>query len=204
MVEDFLENDLKGKRVQDLFPDLADFTLEKKQEAKNRRPQPPPPPDTSWIKDPDLDSDAESFDDSVLALTTFPHESSSDLAGKGITSLGYRIDRTGSADEALTRLGSFTYQLVICSTEIPSFNRLHEYLCRLPPAKRRRMIYALVGPDLHTLYDLEALSLSANVVINSNHLKHLKKILVKVLHDHETLFGPFLEAIKSGTNSLIS
>jgi len=200
MVEDFIENDLEGKHVQDLFPDL---TLEKKQETKSRRLEPPPPPDTSWIKEPDLDSDSDSADELVSALTAFSHESNSDLAGKCIVQLGYRVDRAESAAEALTRLESSNYQLVICSTEIPSFNSLHEYLCRLSPARRRHMIYALVGPDLHTLYDLEALSLSANVVINSKHLIHLKKILVKVLRDHETLFGPFLAAIRSKTNSLI-
>lgn len=53
----------------------------------------------------------------------------------------------------------------------------------------------LIGPDLQTLYDLEALTLSANLVINEKDLGDINKILRKGIHDYENLFHPFLEAM---------
>lgn len=53
----------------------------------------------------------------------------------------------------------------------------------------------LIGPKFRTLYNLEALSNSANLVVNDRDIKNLSLILRKGFYDYEELFGPFLEAL---------
>ncbi len=60
------------------------------------------------------------------------------------------------------------------------------------------MYYAIVGPNLHTLYNLEALSLSANLVINDQDLQYLEKILYIGFRDYENLFRPLLDTLRFG------
>ncbi|MBT8334771.1 MAG: hypothetical protein KJP19_10085 [Deltaproteobacteria bacterium] len=63
--------------------------------------------------------------------------------------------------------------------------------------KRRNLYYVIIGPELKTLYDLQALSLSANLVVNNSDMKYLDKILKKGFQDYETLFRPFVEIIQA-------
>ena len=64
--------------------------------------------------------------------------------------------------------------------------------------KRRNLYYAIIGPKLKTLYDLEALCLSANLVVNSKDVQYLDKILEKGFKDYETLYRPFIEILHTG------
>ena len=59
-------------------------------------------------------------------------------------------------------------------------------------AKRRHIFYILVGPGFHTLYDLEALARSANVVVNDGDVGHLPTIFRKGRADQEKLFSPYV------------
>jgi hypothetical protein len=72
----------------------------------------------------------------------------------------------------------------------------HTYMRVMSMEKRRYIYYILVGKEFHTLYDLEALSYSANVVINDNEIAHFDIILRKGLRDYDDLFGPYINAIK--------
>ena len=74
---------------------------------------------------------------------------------------------------------------------------IHGYLTGLPTSKRRTLFYILAGPDLRTLYDLEALSLSANLVINDENINQLQAILRKSFREYEELFGPLIEAMSA-------
>ena len=58
------------------------------------------------------------------------------------------------------------------------------------------MFFILAGPDFRTLYNLEALSLSVNLVVNDADIERLKPILKKSFRDHEELFGPLIEAVR--------
>jgi hypothetical protein len=61
--------------------------------------------------------------------------------------------------------------------------------------RRRNIHYTLIGPDFQTLYDLEALSNSANLVVNDSEMDHFGLILKKSLHESQKLFGPLAEAM---------
>ena len=61
--------------------------------------------------------------------------------------------------------------------------------------RRRNIHYTLIGPEFQTLYDLQAISNSANLVVNDNELKNFSLILKKSLHESQKLFGPLAEAL---------
>jgi hypothetical protein len=63
--------------------------------------------------------------------------------------------------------------------------------------KRRGIYYVLVGPEFHTLYNLDALHHSANLVVNDNELPDLPIILKKSFREYDELFGPFLAALRA-------
>jgi len=62
-------------------------------------------------------------------------------------------------------------------------------------SRRRYIFYILVGPEFRTLYDLEALANSANLVVNDSDASHFSIILKRGMNDYNDLFGPYLEAL---------
>ncbi len=64
-------------------------------------------------------------------------------------------------------------------------------------SRRREIFYTLIGPNFHTLYDLQALALSCNLVLNENDLPYLETVLRKAIPDFEHLFAPLLEALRT-------
>ena len=61
--------------------------------------------------------------------------------------------------------------------------------------RRRNIHYTLIGPEFQTLYDLQALSNSVNLVVNDKEIKHFRLVLKKSLHESQKLFGPLAEAL---------
>ncbi len=61
-------------------------------------------------------------------------------------------------------------------------------------ARRRAIYYIIMGPEFHTLYDLEALANNANLVVNDKEAAYLEIIFKKGRQDYDDLFGPYLEA----------
>ena len=68
-------------------------------------------------------------------------------------------------------------------------------MCAMPMEHRRHIFYILTGDSLHTLYNLEALAVSANLTVHSKDIPKLHVILRKAFQAHEELFGPFLEEL---------
>jgi hypothetical protein len=64
-----------------------------------------------------------------------------------------------------------------------------------PHIKKKNHILYPYGIGV-TLYDLEALSLSANLVFNDKNIDELNPILRKSLREHEELFGPLVEILR--------
>jgi hypothetical protein len=77
-----------------------------------------------------------------------------------------------------------------------SQSSFHREMSALPMDRRRSIFYALIGKQWHTLYNMEALAHSANVVVNEAEAAHFDIILKKGLLEQMELFGPYVEAIK--------
>jgi hypothetical protein len=74
-------------------------------------------------------------------------------------------------------------------------------MCDMPMQKRRYLFYILIGPEFNTLYNLQSLAYSANLVINDNDLYHLGVALRKAIPQYEELFGPYMEELTSSGKS---
>jgi hypothetical protein len=76
-----------------------------------------------------------------------------------------------------------------------SSNKFHIYMLKMAMLRRRNMHYTLIGPEFQTLYDLQAISNSANLVVNDNEIGSFNLILKKSLYENQKLFGPMAEAL---------
>lgn len=180
-----------GKSANEIFPDLV---INKPQKNRKLYLEPPPPPDIGWIYAGLGEEGGSKQEDVPTALVLFSKKTEREIVKKLLRDLGYRADIVLSVANALKHLQSFEYQLIVSNVDFAARD-IHDCICKMPSFKRRGIYYVLVGPNLHTMYDLEALSLSVNMVINNRELKYLKSILKKGFRDHEDLFGPLLETI---------
>ena len=215
------ENIKSGSSALDLFPDLfakkaetkaepvdAPIEFEQTPEQKDKPVQtrsttsadsgslaPPEPPDTTWLPEGVRKQEDDLGEATRRGLIFITSDGKRALVKPKVEALGFLTHEVFSADEAITEYDRLTYSLVICDVEdaMPTF---HEYMKWQPMVRRRLTFYTLVGKRLYTLYDLQALSLSANMVVSDRHLHYLEKILTKGFADYEKLFNPLLEELQ--------
>lgn len=207
------DNIKKGTNALDLFPDVfgseepetPDFEIiQDPERARERsvvlpeaeitRVQPPRPPDVGWLPNGLQDDDGEASSLGRSALLLISGSGKRALVASKLLEFGFEITEVSSGEDAIEEVKGADYSLVVCDIEdaVPEF---HEYLSWLPMAKRRTMYYTLIGTSLHTLYALEAISYSANMVVNDRDIHHLAKILTKGFTDYEKTYGPYLEEL---------
>lgn len=215
------KNSKSGSSALDLFPDLfaekaetkakpldapIDFEQAPEQQEKPVKTKttvetdpgslaPPAPPDTAWLPEGVRRQEDDMGESTRRGLIFITGDGKRALVKAKVEELGFLTHEVFSADEAIAEYDRLTYSLVICDVEdaMPTF---HEYMKWQPMTRRRLTFYTLVGKRLYTLYDLQALSLSANMVVSDRHLHYLEKILTKGFADYEKLFNPLLEELQ--------
>jgi hypothetical protein len=166
--------------------------------AKKVEISPPPPPDVDWLSS-GLIQDKKVIEDTPMVLVLMNK-------GPGMTTVREVYEGEGflpvfaeNADDALDHMQFTPFAAVVLYSGLQgnalSSNKLHIFMRKMGMARRRNIHYTLIGPEFKTLYDLEALSNSANLVVNDNELEHFKLILKKSLHESQKLFGPLAEAM---------
>ena len=104
-----------------------------------------------------------------------------------------------SVDDALGRMQFTPFAAVFLHSrfegEALDNNRLHVFMRKMAMIRRRNIHYTLIGPEFQTLYDLQAVSNSANLVVNDNEIDNFRIILKKSLHESQKLFGPLAESM---------
>jgi hypothetical protein len=206
------------KDAFDLFPDLInndpveEETLQEQVSADDEIPSqqteptgmihpPPKPPDISWLKTGDIGKKVQSPDDATVLILMSDGEGKTAVAD-AFKRLNYQIDYADSLGETMEKMVSASFAGIVLHTGFEGVSlaesRIHNYIKWLPMPKRRNIYYVLIGPDLQTLYDLEALTLSVNLVINEKDMGDINKILRKGIHDYGNLFQPFLESLQKG------
>ncbi len=185
---------LHGQHAENLFPDF--FESKAARQAVVLKPKtvaPPQPPGDSWMDEDE--SDRRDDVNAHFALLLLQKQNTRAQVEPILQDMGYLTVVAHTAEEAMARLRVEPYQLVFCDTEAAS-RELHEYMCcTLRPLRRRLIYYVLIGPELRTCYDMEALALSANAVVNERDLPYLEVILKRGFLDYEKLFGPMLEVL---------
>jgi len=74
--------------------------------------------------------------------------------------------------------------------------KFHQFMRKMDMGRRRYIFYVLIGKQLETLYDLQALAYSANCVVNSEEAEFINTVLRKTIPEYESLFGPVMEALR--------
>ena len=158
--------------------------------------QPPSPPDLDWLRDESfVDEGAE--EDVPMALVLYPESNDRERVVEALETVGYRVICDSTTAEALDRMSFINFACVILHSNFENKgleeSTFHEHLCGMIIQQRRYIFYILIGQEFHTLYNMEALSKSANLVVNENDLKYLDVILRQSIPAHETLFGNIME-----------
>jgi hypothetical protein len=159
---------------------------------------PPPPPDLGWLSSGQV-QEKEVIEDSLMALILVNKGSEMTTVREAYEDEGFLPVFAESADDALDRMQFTPFAAVVLHSRFDgdslSGNKVHNFMQTMAMIRRRNMHYTLIGPEFQTLYDLQALSNSANLVVNDKELKHMRIILKKSLHESQKLFGPLAEAL---------
>ncbi len=161
--------------------------------------KPPTPPDVAWLEEGVYEAQ-EVVEEIPLALILIPENCGRDEIIKAVEGLGYRAETMKSGENAMEKMEFVNYASVVLHAEYEPAGLakgvFYNYMRTMSMAKRRYIFFALVGKKMHTLYDLQALAYSANIVVNEKDVKYFGTILRKAIPDYESLFGPLMEEMR--------
>ena len=173
--------------------------------AVQKRPQPvrlppdaPKPPDLGWLSS-GVYSQKEAVENVPHALIMIGDEDITTEVTMAFGEMGYQPTYARSAEEAISKMQFMNFEAVVLHSRFEGGgledSTVHHHLREMAMARRRYIYYILVGPEFRTLYDLEALANSANLVVNDSDAGHFSIILKRAMNDYHDLFGPYLEAL---------
>lgn len=166
--------------------------------------KPPEPPDLAWLKEGKL-QDEQKLEDIPLALVLFPHNEKLEIVRDALEQVGYQVMTADNIEQAIESMRFNNYASVVLHSQFdgPQLENstFHQFMRNMPMQRRRYLFYILIGPEFHTLYNLQALACSANLVVNENDLYHLGVALRKAIPQYEELFGPYMEELASAGKS---
>lgn len=166
--------------------------------------KPPNPPDLSWLKEGKLE-DEPGAEDIPMSLVLFPQNEKLEIVKDAIEEVGYQVFTAKSVEQALESMRFQNYACIVLHSKFdgPKLedSTFHKMMRDLPMQRRRYVFYILIGPEFNTLYNLQALAYSANLVVNENDLYHLGVALRKAIPMYDELFGPYMEELASAGKS---
>jgi hypothetical protein len=162
------------------------------------RPNQPSYPDISWLAG-GMFEDKKTIEDIPRVMVLMPDGAGRSTVVKIFENIGYQVEVAESPADAIAKMRFVVFAAVVLHSTFDGSlekSKFHNHMRTLSMDTRRYIYYILVGSEFHTLYDLEALSYSANLVINDNEIDHFDIILRKGLRDYDELFGPYISALK--------
>jgi len=161
--------------------------------------KPPGPPDTKWLKEGSFD-EKEVVEDIPRALVLMPESPIRASVVKAATDFGYRVEQSPTADEAIDNMRFINYAAVFLHTTFEpggiKSGKFDRFMREMNMSRRRYIFYVLIGEQFETLYDLQALAYSANLVVNDAEIPFIGTVLKKAIPEYETLFGPLMEELR--------
>ncbi len=159
---------------------------------------PPKEPNLDWLENGKYE-EKEVIQDVQMVLFLMANSPPLQAAVNAFTELDYKPVFAKSARDAIEKIQFNNYAAVVLHSKFESNNLnesvFHEYMRKLNMGKRRSIFYILIGPEFHSLYNLEALTNSANLVINDKEVDSLELILKKVIPEYEDIFSPYVDAM---------
>jgi len=173
--------------------------------AAQKRPEPvrlppaaPKPPDLGWLSS-GVYSEKEAVENVPHALIMIGEEEITTQVAMAFGEMGYQPTYVRSAEEAISKMQFMNFEAVVLHSRFEGggleSSTVHQHLREMAMARRRYIYYILIGPEFRTLYDLEALANSANLVVNDSEVSNFSIILKRGMNDYSDLFGPYLEAL---------
>ena len=159
---------------------------------------PPPPPDISWLSSGQL-QEKEVIEDTPMALILMHKGAETSAVRDAYEEEGFLTVFAESTSDALDSMQFTPFSAAALHSRFEgdavNRNKFHVFMRKMAMIRRRNIHYTLIGPEFQTLYDLQALSNSANLVVNDNEISQFNLILKKSLHESQKLFGPMAEAL---------
>ena len=198
-INDALRKLTAGKRLTIKCPHCRESIKLSSSAASARETvlQPPAPPDLDWLTTGRFAGE-EKVEDVPMSLVLYPESPQRDLVVKAMKEVGYQVVTVDTPEEAIKRMQFVRFSCVTLHTDLEGGlekSVFHDYMRKMAMERRRYIFYILIGPHFHTLYNLEALSTSANLVVAEKDLKYFDVILRKAIPEYEELFGPILEEL---------
>jgi CheY-like chemotaxis protein len=168
--------------------------------ADTVKPPPPPPLDFLEEKQGGI-MDDHHVRDVPTALVLHADDGIRHQLGAAMEALGYQVVTLTSAQEAIEQVASISFASIIFHVDFEGVplneSIFHNYMRDMPMSRRRMIFYILMGPQFTTLYDIQALANSANLVIADKDFKNFQLVLHKAIPYYEQLFGPLLEELSN-------
>jgi CheY-like chemotaxis protein len=166
----------------------------------DREVTPPPPPDLSSLSNITIEG-KEIIEDIPRALLLLPDSPDRRLISQALEALGYQPSIATSADEAMDQMQFINYACVVLHSHYEGSTlengAFHQFMRDMSMSKRRYIFYLIVGPEFHTLYNLQALASSANLVVNTKDLPQLAIILRTAIPQYESMFGAIMQEMNA-------
>jgi hypothetical protein len=160
--------------------------------------RPPAPPDLEWLKTGRFEEE-EKVEDVPMALVLHPDQAARGKVKAAMESVGYRVLTSDTVEEAIDQMRFIRFACIAYHADFEpgglNNSLFHGYMRQMAMERRRYIFYILFGPQFHSLYDMEALACSANLVVAEQDLKHFDIMLRKAIPAYEELFGPILEEL---------
>lgn len=160
----------------------------------------PQPPDMGWLAGGSAEKRGGVVEDVPMALILVESGAMKTAVAEAFVSQSYRPIFAKTVQRAMESMRFVRYAAIVFHHEFEgkplAASTFHAHMRNMEMRHRRNVFYALIGPEFHTLYDLEALTNSANLVVNDVDVQHFSTILKKSLQDYNDLFGPYLAVLK--------
>lgn len=162
--------------------------------------KPPSPQNIDWLKDGTF-QDKEVVEDIPSALLLIPESENQAAVEKAVKTLGYRVECATDVKDAMEKMRFVNYAAVFLHSKFEPggvrSGQFHRYMREMNMNRRRYIFYVLIGEKFSTLYDLQAMANSANVVVNNSEIPYIATVLKKAIPEYEELFGPLMEELQA-------
>jgi hypothetical protein len=178
---------------------FADSTPEESPQEEAEEFGRPHAPNINWLVEGEI-GEKEIIDDVPQLLVMVDNGAMREKIVNIFEKMGYKAEIPKSPSDAIDRMRFVDYDAVVLHADYEGGfenSSVHAHMKSMRMSKRRRIYYILIGPEMHTLYDIQALAYSANLVVNDNEIDNAGLVLKKGLRDYEDLFGPLLAAIEA-------
>lgn len=190
---------LDARSLQQTGSDRHPARSESGRSLSTGKVKPPAPPGIDWLTDGSY-AEKEVVEDIPRALVLMPESANRDTVVQAATAVGYRVEQALTPEEALEKMRFVNYAAVFLHDRFEpggiGSGKFHQFMRGLDMSRRRYIFYVLLGEQFQTLYDLQALACSGNLVVGDGEIPFIGTVLKKAIPEFETLFGPLMEELQ--------